>query len=208
MQQSKYLINRNPNQSLSKIKPHFGAPIPMGIFFPTTNSTCLESLKHLTHDNWLVIWLLIKPLGFFITSLILTPIIYFWISTPSIKVHGTMKIQFHKDIRFSTKGHSSPSIQNVILIHNTPNIKLMINNHTWTTTRFKVFILLSNSELCHLLFSLLQFLLLDWCPSKSQHKHNNTIENLPNEDPKHSKCYWTIKTTMFIICKTRKNKIK
>jgi hypothetical protein len=148
--------------------------------------------------------LLLKPLGFFITSLILTSIIYFRISTPSIKVHGTTKIQFHKDIRFSTKGHSSPSIKNVILTHSTPNIKLMINNHAWTTTRFKVFILISNSELCHLLLSLLQFLLLDWCPSKSQQKHIDTIENLPNEKPKHNNYCWTIKTTMFIICKKRK----
>jgi len=115
MQHSKYLLNRNPNQSLSKIKPHFRAPIPMGIFFLTTHSTCLESLKHPTHDNWLVIWMLLKPLGFFIASLILTTIIYFWIFTPFIKVHGATKIQLHKDIRFSTKGHSSPSIKNVIM---------------------------------------------------------------------------------------------
>jgi hypothetical protein len=108
MQHSIYLININPNQNLSKIKSHFGAPIPMGIFFPTTNSICLESPKHPTHDNWLVIWLLLKALGFFITSLILTPIIYFWISIPSIKVHVSTKIQLHKDLRYSNKGHSSP----------------------------------------------------------------------------------------------------
>ncbi len=195
MQHSKYLINRNPNQSLSKIKPHFRAPIPMGIFFSTTNSTCLKSPKHLAHDNWLVIWLLLKSLGFFFTSLILTLIIYFWITIPSIKVHDTTKIQLHKDIRFSTKGHSSPSIKNVILTYNTPNIKLMIDNHTWTTTRFKVLILPSNSEFCHLLLSLLQLLLLDLCPSKSQHKHNDTIENLLDEKPKTQQCYWIIKTT-------------
>jgi hypothetical protein len=115
--------------------------------------------------------------------LILTTIIYFWIFTPFIKVHGTTKTQLHEDIRFSIKGHSSPSIKNVILTHNTPNIKLIINNHTWTTTRLKVLIFHSNFKFCHLLLSLLQ-LLLDWFPSKSQHKHNDTIENLLNEKPK------------------------